>query len=181
VELLNTHGITAVCDVRSQPYSRYAPQFNREPLKEELTRRHIAYIHLGDALGPRSTDPTCYKNGKIQYDRVAKGEIFAQGIERLRKGSAIQRIALMCAEKDPLTCHRMILICRHLRGDDIKIRHILWDGMIEDNEETEKRLMGLLGVDEEDLLNSREDQINLAYDIQGKRIAYELKGQGEKK
>ena len=177
VELLAMHKITDLCDVRSSPYSRYASQFNREVLKEELARRRLAYVHLGEELGPRSPDPACYENGKVRYDRLARKPAFSQGIERLRKGMGMvdRRIALMCAEKDPLTCHRMILICRHLRGDDVRISHILEDGCVEDNGETEIRLMRLLKIDEQDLLNTREEQVNLAYDRQGDQIAYELR------
>jgi len=116
VDLLKMHGVTALCDVRSSPYSRFTPQFNRETLKEEMARQRIAYIDLGAELGPRSADPTCYENGKIQYKRLATKEIFQQGLDRLRKGMATYRIALMCAEKDPLTCHRTILICRICAG-----------------------------------------------------------------
>ncbi|HLZ18120.1 MAG TPA: DUF488 domain-containing protein, partial [Smithellaceae bacterium] len=127
LELLKRHSINALCDVRSSPYSRYSSQFNRESLKEEVLKHGIAYIYLGAELGPRSSDPTCYVNGKVQYPRLAEREIFQQGLSRLRKGMETHRIALMCAEKDPLTCHRMLLICRNLRGDDIHIRHILED------------------------------------------------------
>ena len=147
ISLLKMHGITALCDVRSSPYSRFTPQFNREALKDELVRRRVIYIYLGTELGPRSSDPTCYEGGKVQYNRLAGKDIFQQGLLRLRKGMATYRIALMCAEKDPLACHRMLLICRHLRGNDIIIRHILEDGSLEDNQDTEMRLMKQLKID----------------------------------
>jgi len=179
VDLLKMHGVTALCDVRSSPYSRYTPQFNREPLKDELARQHIIYLYLGAELGPRSSDPTCYENGKVQYNRLAGKEIFQQGLGRLRKGMATYRIALMCAEKDPLTCHRMLLICRNLRGDDVVIRHILEDGSLEDNRDTEKRLMKQLKIDPADLFSAEADQIQRAYDLQGEKVAYTLEeGQG---
>ena len=179
VALLKTHGVTALCDVRSSPYSRYTPQFNRESLKDELAKHRIIYLYLGAELGPRSSDPTCYEGGKVQYNRLAAKEIFQQGLGRLQKGMATHRIALMCAEKDPLTCHRMLLICRNLRGDDIVIRHILEDGALEDNRDTEKRLMKLLKIDPADLFSTEADQIQRAYDLQGEKVAYTLEeGQG---
>ena len=179
VELLKMHGVTALCDVRSSPYSRFTPQFNSESLKEEVVRHHILYLYLGAELGPRSSDPTCYENGKVQYNRLAGTDLFQQGLGRLRKGMATYRIALMCAEKDPLTCHRMLLICRNLRGDDIVIRHILEDGALEDNRDTEKRLMKLLKIDPADLFSTEADQIQRAYDLQGEKVAYTLEeGQG---
>lgn len=179
VDLIKMHGVTALCDVRSNPYSRYTPQFNRESLKEEVAKHRISYIYLGTELGPRSSDSTCYENGKVQYKRLAAKEIFQQGLGRLRKGVATYRIALMCAEKDPITCHRMLLICRNLRGEDIVIRHILEDGSLEDNRDTEKRLMKLLKIDPADLFSTEADQIQRAYDLQGEKVAYTLEeGQG---
>ncbi|HPK54585.1 MAG TPA: DUF488 domain-containing protein [Smithellaceae bacterium] len=174
VDLLKRHAISALCDVRSSPYSRYTPQFNRESLKDEILKQGIAYIYLGAELGPRSLDPSCYENGKVQYKRLAEKEIFQQGLDRLRKGMATHRIALMCAEKDPLTCHRMLLICRNMRGDDILIRHILEDGSLEDNRDTEQRLMKLLKIDPADLFSSEEEQIRRAYDLQAYKVAYIL-------
>ena len=177
--LLTRHAINALCDVRSSPYSRYSPQFNRELLREEVLKHGVAYIYLGDELGPRSSDPSCYENGKVQYQRLVEKESFQQGLNRLRKGMETYRVALMCAEKDPLTCHRMILICRQLRGNDIQIRHILEDGSMEDNHETEQRLMKLLKIDPADLFSSEEEQILRAYDLQADKIAYILE-EGQK-
>ena len=179
VGLLKEHGIKTLCDVRSSPYSRFTPQVNREPLKEEIARSRILYLDLGAELGPRSADPSCYENGKVQYRRLAGKEIFQQGLGRLREGMASYHIALLCAEKEPLTCHRMLLICRNLREDNISIRHILEDGSLEDNRDTEKRLMNFLKIDPVDLFSTEEEQIQWAYDLQAEKIAYTLEeGQG---
>ncbi|HBJ76175.1 MAG TPA: DUF488 domain-containing protein [Syntrophaceae bacterium] len=178
--MLKEHNIDTLCDVRSSPYSRFTPQFNRESLKEDLAKHRILYLYLGAELGPRSTDPDCYENGKVQYRRLAEKDIFQMGLSRLRKGMVTYRIALLCAEKDPLTCHRMILICRNLRGEDILIRHILEDGSLEDNRDTEQRLMKLLKIDPADLFSSEEEQIQRAYDLQAEKVAYTLEeGQGQ--
>jgi len=174
IELLNMHGITALCDVRSSPYSRFTPQFNREVLKDELTKHPIAYIYLGSELGPRSSDQNCYKDGKIQYDLLARTDLFQQGLGRLRKGIKSYRIAMMCAEKDPIVCHRMILICRYLRDGGIRIGHILEDGAIENHSDTEARLMELLKISPDDLFSTTEVQVMRAYDLQGEKIAYIL-------
>ncbi|MBW6486423.1 MAG: DUF488 domain-containing protein [Syntrophobacterales bacterium] len=174
LELLKMHDITAVCDVRSSPWSRYTPHFNRESLKDELAKQRISYIYLGLELGPRSDDPTCYEKGKVQYKRLADREIFQRGLARLRNGMTAYRIALLCAEKEPLTCHRMLLVCRYLRADDLVIRHILEDGAIEDNRDSEERLMKLLKIDPVNLISTRAEQIERAYDIQSGKIAYTL-------
>lgn len=172
MELLSMHSITAVCDVRSQPYSKFNPQFNRETIREELAKHGIAYVFLGKELGPRSDDPACYVNGKVQYERLAKTDRFREGLRRVRKGMESYRIALFCAEKDPIACHRTILVCRHLREDGIRIRHILDDGSIEENSESIRRLMRVLKMQETNLFMSPEEVIQGAYDIQSDKMAH---------
>ncbi len=174
VELLRRHLITAVCDVRSSPYSRFNPQFNREALKQELRKQDIAYVFLGKELGARSDDPKCYQDGKVQYERLAKTALFKQGIHRLHEGMKSYKIALMCAEKDPITCHRTILVCRQLRSSDLAIKHILWNGRIETHQQAEHRLLNLLGIPKQDLYSNTEDLIEEAYEIQAERIAYTI-------
>ncbi|MFH1243801.1 MAG: DUF488 domain-containing protein [Pseudomonadota bacterium] len=172
IELLSIHAITAVCDVRSQPYSKFNPQFNREALQSELKRHGIPYVYLGKELGPRSGDPDCYENGRVGYDLLARTDLFQDGLRRVREGMKSYRIALMCAEKDPIMCHRTILVCRRLEDDVIRIRHILEDGSIEENEDAMRRLMKLLKMPEQDLFTPQEGMLQRAYDIQGKKIAY---------
>jgi uncharacterized protein (DUF488 family) len=172
ISLLEMHRITAVCDVRSSPYSRYNPQFNRETVQKELKRHGIAYVFLGKELGPRSDDPGCYEDGKVQYDRLSRTALFQEGLKRVWQGMASYRIALMCSEKDPATCHRTILVCRHLRNKDTRIRHILEDGSLEENDVTIRRLMDLLKLPESDLFTSPEEMVERAYNMQGARIAY---------
>lgn len=172
MELLSLHSITAICDVRSHPYSKFNPQFNRETIQKELKQYGISYVFLGKELGPRSDDPTCYENGKIQYDCLAKTDLFQQGLKRLKKGMESYRLSLMCAEKDPIACHRTILVCRHLCEKEIRIRHILDDGTVEESSDSIRRLMQMLRIQDTDLFRSAEEIIQSAYDIQSKKIAY---------
>src|SRR3989304_85714 len=172
IKLLAMHSITAVCDVRSTPYSQFTPQFNRELLQQELKRHSISYVFLGEELGARSDNPNCYVNGKVQYGCLAQEPMFQQGINRLVEGLTNYRIALMCAEKDPIACHRTILVCRNLRSMNIEIKHILGDGKIESNIDFERRLLNMLKIPENDLFTSNEDLIEEAYNIQGQKIAY---------
>lgn len=109
ISLLQKHGITALADVRSHPYSRHHPQFNRETLQRALRKVDINYVFLGKELGARSENPKCYRNGKVQYGLLAREPSFQEGLARLRKGMESHRIAMMCAEKEPLDCHRTIL------------------------------------------------------------------------
>jgi len=172
LEFLSRHDIGVVCDVRSHPYSRYHPQYRREAIKKTLRENNMAYIFLGRELGARSNDPACYVNGKVQFARLAVTDLFQQGLFRLRESMKSDRVCLMCAEKDPLTCHRTILICRHLRNHNLEIRHILEDGLLENNSDSEMRLLRRLKMPREDLFREAGDFIEEAYDVQGERIAY---------
>src|ERR1017187_3628963 len=125
--LLAQHGIQAVADVRSSPYSQYNPQFNREPLQRALREHGISYVFLGVELGARRSEPECYVNGCADYTLISRTPAFQGGIERVIEGAAKMRLALMCAEKDPLNCHRCILVSPRLREHGLKILHILSD------------------------------------------------------
>lgn len=105
LELLGQHGIEAIADVRSSPYSRHSPQFNREVLEIALKEREIAYVFLGMELGARRHEQDCYTDGRVDYERIPATEAFQHGISRLIDGASRMRVAMLCAEKDPLTCH----------------------------------------------------------------------------
>lgn len=171
-ELLKKHGITVLADVRSQPYSRANPQFNQEALQLSLQESGIKYVFLGMELGARSEDESCFDNGKVQYDRLSKTALFQSGLERVKKGMQDYRIALMCAEKDPLDCHRTILISRCLEELGVNVQHIHSDGHVESHVEAMRRLLRQLHLQEADLIRSHDEMLVVAYRIQGRRIAY---------
>jgi uncharacterized protein (DUF488 family) len=173
MELLQRHGVTAVGDVRSHPYSRYAPQYSRDPLKAALARMGIAYVFLGKELGARSKNPDCYKRGKVQYDCLARQPQFADGIRRVTEGIGQHCIALMCAEKDPLECHRTLLVARKLHETGVEIAHIHADGSLEDHRALESRLLAVCKLPEGDMFKQRDEFISDAYAIQGERVAYQ--------
>jgi uncharacterized protein (DUF488 family) len=174
IGLLSLHGITTLYDVRSKPYSRLNPQFNREELKAALAANGIGYCYLGKELGGRSDDAACYEHGKVQYDRLATTELFKCGLERV--GSGVEqdfRIALMCAEKEPLECHRTILVARHLVALGLEVQHIHADGKLESHADALRRLERMLNLAEDNMFCFREELSAEAYHRQGKRIAYE--------
>jgi uncharacterized protein (DUF488 family) len=166
------NSISAIADVRSCPYSRMNPQFNQEPLKTQLQMAGIAYAPLGWELGARSDDRSCYENGKVQYDRLARTPLFRAGLKRLLEGVQTHRVALLCAEKDPITCHRMVLVCHELRREPLDIFHILADGSLESNAEAERRMVAAVSLPEHDLFTSGDEMIDEAYRLQGDRIAW---------
>ncbi len=173
LELLVQHGVEAVADVRSSPYSRFNPQYNQEELKRQLTANSIAYVFLGKELGARRNEPECYVDGKVIYDKVAKSAVFQSGIERLIHGAGKYKIAMMCSEKDPLTCHRTILIARQLASAFKNINHILEDGSIETNQEAESRLLRECKLQNQDFLITDVERLGLAYQRRGDQIAYQ--------
>lgn len=142
VLLLQKHQITAVVDVRSHPFSRYLPHFNQSEIKASLSSVGIQYVFLGRELGARPEDLSCYDlSGKALYERIAATPLFSEGIQRLLKGAANYKISLMCAEKDPMTCHRTILVCHKLKDFNVEINHILSDGNVESHQDLEARLL----------------------------------------
>lgn len=173
VELLGRCGVTAVADVRSQPTSRL-PQFDRRALAESLPDAGIAYFFLGRELGARRSERACYVGERADYERIAKLPAFEEGVTQLERLAEANTIALLCAEKEPLDCHRTVLVCRALRGRGLMLGHILADGTIEPHEETERRLMKLTKVQrtlfEPDL--TREELLERAYEERGREIAY---------
>ncbi len=175
VELLQSVPITAIADVRSSPYSRFNPQFNRETLEKALKERGIAYVFLGRELGARSDDPSCYENGRVQYNRLAKTELFRQGLERVLKGAQSYQLGLMCAEKEPLECHRTLLVSRSLASQGVSVGHILADGRIELHHAAMVRLIGVVGLPKTDLFRTNEELIEAACALQEERIAYSTK------
>ena len=173
IELLKKNGITAVGDVRSHPYSRHFPQFSQAALKSHLKQNGIAYTFLGNEFGARSDDSSCYKNGKVQYDRLAALPVFADGVRRVLEGMKRYNISFMCAEKDPLSCHRALLVSRYFFQNGIPVGHIHADASLESHENLESRLLKVCKLPEGDLFRSRAECLSEAYLIQGERVAYQ--------
>jgi uncharacterized protein (DUF488 family) len=181
LRLLAQHGITAVADVRSVPMSRLHPQFNREELSEALKQAGIAYSFLGKELGGRPQDPSCYMNGQVQYRLVALTDPFQKGIERVLTGAQKYRIALMCAEREPLDCHRGLLVAPAIEKAGASVLHILADGHIEAHRDTMNRLLERFGFTQDDLFRSREELVEEACARQQERVAYTERPEPEEK
>lgn len=172
VALLKQHGIQAIADVRSSPYSQYNPQFNRELLQKSLQEHGISYVFLGQELGARRAERECYLEGRADYRLISQTPAFKRGIERVTQGTAKMRVALMCAEKDPIECHRCILVTPHLRQQGLQVLHVLSDGSLEDHAHTEKRLLQAFALENKELFRSQDEIVAEAYKKQGEKVAY---------
>ncbi|HXH20466.1 MAG TPA: DUF488 domain-containing protein [Dehalococcoidia bacterium] len=137
LRLLALSRISALIDVRSQPYSQFAPQFNHAALAQRLEHAGIAYVFAGDTLGGRPGGHEYYDvHGHVLYYKVAQSEFFALGLSRLKLlVEQHERVAIMCSEEDPTDCHRRLLIGRVLAGDGYAIHHIRGDGRVQDEAE----------------------------------------------
>ncbi len=176
IELLRPHQVMVLADVRSVPYSRFNPQFNRESLADSLKSCGIEYVFLGRELGGRSDDPACYEDGRVRYDRVTETESFQHGLNRVVDGAAKDRIVLLCAEREPLECHRTLLVAAALEGRGVEIAHIHADGRLESHGEAMDRLLDRFNLHPAgDLFRSAEPREKLvaeAIELQAKRVAF---------
>lgn len=157
LELLAQHPIHTLVDVRSAPVSRFCPHFNKAHLEKKLP---IPYLFLGKELGARRSEPECWDEDRVSYRKVARAPAFNEGLRKLETG-----MALLCAERDPLTCHRAILVSRELGNRfGIPAVHVREDGRLETGPELEMRLLAQEKLPPE-LLEE-------AYRRQEERIAY---------
>lgn len=172
VDLLRTHGVTAVADVRSSPFSRFNPHFSRKPLEASLRERDIKYVFLGRELGARPEDPASYENGRVVYSRLAGTPLYKQGLSRLQKGAERERVAIMCAEQDPVDCHRTVLVAQSLVSLAVDVAHILPDGRLERHSDSMVRLRTRFGLAEADLFHTIDELTERALALQEERIAH---------
>lgn len=173
IALLKGANATAVADVRSSPYSRYSPQYSKDALRGALSEAGIAYTFLGKEFGARSADPSCYRNGKVQYSKLAQSALFADGMQRVFEGLKKYRIAFVCAEKDPIECHRALLVARAFSNKGNSVSHIHSDGTLESHASLESRLLAAWKLPEGDMFKTRESFIEEAYLLQGDKVAYQ--------
>lgn len=143
VGMLQSAGVDAVADVRSVPFSRFFPWFSGKPLAARLAAAGIGYSFMGEALGGRPRNDGLYRNGVADYEAMAAQPEFLRARASLIESAARSRICLLCAERDPLDCHRFLLVSRRLVERGVTIDHILHDGTIEPHDATEQRMLAL--------------------------------------
>ena len=174
IDLLKRYKIGIVVDVRSVPYSRYCSQFDKKILSAALKTVNIQYVFLGKELGARPDDPACYEGGCVNFKWIARRKEFKNGVQRFLASIGKYYVALMCTEKEPLECHRTILICRNLKEYNLCIKHILEDGKIEDHHDTERRLVKMLKIEPTlfEPEKTESDLIEQAYNQQSQNISH---------
>jgi uncharacterized protein (DUF488 family) len=185
VAMLRAANVNAIADVRSVPQSRFFPWFSAKNLAALLAREAMSYLAYGDALGGRPRDPVLYRDGIADYEAMARQPEFQGALQRLLADAAHcrakGRICLMCAEREPLDCHRCLLVARELAARGFAIGHILHDGTIEPHDVTEQRLLALNGEDSDlfatgDLFATRlGERLAAAYRRRARSVAYRAK------
>jgi uncharacterized protein (DUF488 family) len=128
---LRRHGIEAVADIRSRPYSRHAPQFNATGIEATLSGDGIRYLYLGRELGGRPEEEIFYDTeGRVDYTLIRRSQPFLDGISRLEQEIRTSTVVLLCSEEDPTRCHRRLLVGWALEERGVTLRHIRGDGSI---------------------------------------------------
>lgn len=175
IDLLRSAGADAVADVRSTPFSRRFPWFSGKSLAGRLQREGMLYLAFGDALGGRPREVDLYRNGIADYEAMAKRTEFGAGLDRLLGFAARHRLCLMCAEREPLDCHRCLLVARALAGSGLAIGHILHDGTVEPHQATECRLLAESGADDL-FVTGQGERLAAAYRRRARAVAYRQPG-----
>jgi uncharacterized protein (DUF488 family) len=154
IELLKQRGIEVLADVRSVPMSRFNPQFRQKELRATLEKEGLSYVWLGEALGGKPYLP---------YAERTRMELFQAGLNTLKNLAADKRACIMCAEKEPLNCHRTLLISRALAEQNIPVMHILADGSLKPHAEIEADLPDWVGLGEGELFDDPAARLEQAY------------------
>ena len=175
--LLRGAGVTSIADVRSVPHSRFYPWFSQKQLSASLAAADIGYAAMGDTLGGRPRDDGLYRDGVADYEAMAARPEYAAGLGRLLDAVARSQVCVLCAEREPLDCHRCLLVARSVGERGLTVGHILHDGSIEPHAETEQRLLALRGYgDDRDLFASgQHEQLAAAYRRRGHAVAFRRK------
>jgi len=170
ITLLRDSKVSAVIDVRSVPFSRWCPWFSSKPLATRLAAGGLAYLQLGDELGGRPRDPQLYCDGIADYEAMAGRPAFCAGLDRVIDETRRHRVCLLCSEREPLDCHRCLLVGRALAERGVTTGHIRADGTIEPHAVTEQRLLTLAGG-EADLFGDLAARLADAYRQRARRVA----------
>lgn len=172
INLLLANKIELVIDVRSAPFSKMYPHFNRDSIESSLKHNLIKYLYFGDSIGGRSKNTGDYLKGRILYRKLAEKPEYISSIKKVIEIATKHRIVLMCSEKEPLECHRTLLVSRSIEMFEVKVLHIHGSGKIESQNETLQRLLGIWKLDAPDLFGEDADRLDQALTNQQNKFAY---------
>jgi len=175
IGLLRGAGVDAVADVRSTPASRHFPWFSKNNLAARLQQEGMAYLPFGDTLGGRPREASLHRDGVADYEAMARRPEFCVGLDRLCAAAAGHCVCLMCAEREPLDCHRCLLVARALAERGLGVGHILHDGAVTPHTVVEQQLLADYG-DGADLFSAgQSDRLAAAYRRRARAVAYRAK------
>ncbi|MGA2891957.1 MAG: DUF488 domain-containing protein [Xanthobacteraceae bacterium] len=179
IAMLQSAGVDTIVDVRSTPVSRFCPWFSAKNLAPLLSGKGMNYSARGDALGGRPRDAELYRDGIADYEAMARQPEFEAGLQRVVADAARCRgkgaVCLMCSEREPLDCHRCLLVARALARRGLAVGHIHHDGAIEPHAATEQRLLALDGNDDDLFVTRLAERLAAAYRRRAHAIAYRAK------
>lgn len=178
LERLCSCGVNVLVDVRSSPYSAYRPEFNKEPLSQKLKQNRIIYRHYGIEFGARREETELYsEDGRVDFEKTMHSEAFLRGIERVLSGIGLgYTFALMCAEKEPVSCHRGILVSRVFKEHGCNVIHLLPGDREMSHETLEEQLLNIHFPNrgQMSMFDAADDKelLQLAYQKQNEVIGY---------
>ncbi len=180
IQILKNNNITCVIDVRSNPFSEYFQDYNKDILEKKLKKENIMYRNYKKEFGARQEEPSFYPKGYLDFDLFTKSEQFNEGVLKIAKGIEMGfSFVLMCAEKDPITCHRNIMVAKAFKERGYNIKHILFEGSIESQDDIEKRMIKEYFPERNQMAlfdenKSDEDLIKASYNKKNEEISYQI-------
>lgn len=176
-EVLKQYEILCVIDVRSNPYSKMYPEYNKNNLENELKQMGILYRNYKTEFGAKQTDLKYFSNDKyLDFNKYSESCYFKEGIRKIEEGMALNYVfVLMCSEKDPIICHRNIMVAKAFYGIGYEIRNILADGKYEKQDSIEQRLVDIHFKNKNQIALSEEfykENVRESYKLQNKKIGY---------
>ena len=180
ISTLKHYSINGLIDVRSTPVSKFYTAYNQLELSASLKENAIAYRNYKNEFGARQTERKYYPNGYLDFRLFAKSERFQEGMNRLIAAMPMgYRFVLMCSEKDPISCHRAIMVAREFNNNDISVNHIMADGSVCTQKDIENRLVDLYFPNRNQISlfapqMTWDEMVNESYIQQNIKIGYKL-------
>lgn len=187
IETLKLHQINVVIDVRSSPYSERYPDYNKNAIEPKLKENGIYYRNYVSEFGARQENVNFYsEEGCLDFALFAQSEQFLSGVEKIKNSvSKGYNIVLLCAEKEPIQCHRTILVARVFSDLGYKIIHLMPDNQTKTQKQIEQELLnkyfpnrGQMTLFSTSVMSDEKCLVE-AYKIQNKKIGYRLEGEEE--